>query len=534
MSIFRTGEVIFLLLIAFYFSGGMPLLPTAWLAALDATPKIYRKLFVYLAAAAVILGLALYEWARRDKEIGARSLLVKIVGTWKSASTLWIVGSFILFGSWWTASSMLRHAAFKTSFDMAIFTQAVWNTTQGDWFYSSIKGGICLMGDHFAPLLALLAVPYRLWPEPGLLLAIQAFAAAACVFPLARIVRKSGQSPSWAVLYCLAFALYIPVRNAVRFDFHPEVVAMPLLLWAFAFLQEKKTVKASFFLALALMAKENMATVAFAFGVYACVKKERSLRFGILWILFSPFYFYSVIHFLIPHLSGEPYFYLRGNFSEWLRLGWGPFLKHIFQPSTLEYLTKIYGPLAFTSVLAPASFLLTLPTLAQNIVSRNEMTRSLFFQYTATLTPFVFASSVMALAKIRSHSRYWACGILLTSVLFGGVSEVYPMRRQWITITPHTALVKNSLARIPAAASLRTHEFYASHAANRKELHIYENNHPKEGGSWKARHTDYVAIDRQLFKEGFENALAALRGEGYQIELEEDGFYILKKQQTAD
>jgi uncharacterized membrane protein len=528
------GELVFLLLIVFYFSGGLPFLPASWIAVFDATPKIYRKLLAYAAGLTVILGLALFEWARRDKEISGRSLLTRVIGTWKSASIFWIIGFFTLFGSWWTASSLLRHFAFKTSFDMAIFTQAVWNTAQGEWFYSSIKGGICLLGDHFAPLLALLALPYRIWPEPGLLLMIQAFAVASCVFPLARIVRKSGQSPSWGVLYCLAFALYLPVRNAVRFDFHPEVVAMPFLFWAFAFLEEKKTVSASIFLALALMAKENMATVAFMFGFYACIKRRKSLRFGIFWILMSSIYFYAVVHFFIPKLSGEPYFYLRGNFTPWLKAGWGPFAKHVFQPSTLEYIGKIYGPLAFTSVLAPTSFILTLPTLAQNILSRNEMTRSLFFQYTATLTPFVFISSVMALAKVRSYRRYWAYGILLTAVLMSGVSEVYPMRRQWITLTPHTLRVEKILRAIPAGDSLRTHEFYAPHAANRKELHIYENNHPKEGGSWKARHADYVVIDKALLGERYPADIRFLLENGYMLQSENDGLAILKILSSGD
>jgi hypothetical protein len=114
-----------------------------------------------------------------------------------------------------------------------------------------------------------------------------------------------------------------------------------------------------------------------------------------------------------------------------------------------------------------------------------------------------------------------------------GTSEVYPMRRQWITLTPHTAIVKKALAGIPSAFSLRTHEFYAPHAANRKELHIFENNHPKEGGSWKARHTEYVAIDRQILKDSFEDALNTLKQDGYRIDSEEDGFFVLKKRKAS-
>jgi len=545
----RTGECAFLLLIAFWVSGGLGLFPASWIAVFDASPKVHRKILSLAAIVAVILGLALFEWARRDKEVGSRSFFTRVIASWKSASDVWIIGFFILFGSWWTASSCLRHEALRSGFDMAIFTQAVWNTSQCNWFYSSIKGGINLLGDHFAPILVFFAIPYSVWADPNLLLLIQAFAAAACVFPLARIVRKSGQSQAWEVLYCLAFALYLPVRNAVRFEFHPEVAAMPLLFWAFAFLNEKRLFFASLFLGLALMAKENIATVAFGFGVYATFFATTTLStpgvrscgpeikhrvfplrlWGVGWMVFSVAYFLLVTNHIIPMLSGQPYAYLDGNFTAWIKEGWKPFLLHIYRPDTFGYLTKIYGPLAFTSVLSPATFILALPTLAQNILSRNEMTRSIFFQYTATLTPFVFISSVAALAKVRSYRRYWAYGILLTSVLFSGVSEIYPMRRQWITITPHTSMVKKALSRIPETASLRTHEFYAAHAANRKELHIFENNHPREGGSWKARHTDYVAIDRQLLKNGFEDNLIALKSDGYRIEFEEDGFCVLKR-----
>lgn len=242
----------------------------------------------------------------------------------------------------------------------------------------------------------------------------------------------------------------------------------------------------------------------------------------------SALYFYVVVNAFIPKLSGAPYFYLSGNFTEWLRLGWGPFSQHIFQASTFSYFAKVFGPLAFTSVLAPAPFLLTIPALAQNLLSRNEMTRSIFYQYTATLTPFVFIASVMALAKLRSYRRYWAYVLLLVSVLTGGVSETYHMRRHWLQITPHVQRVKKILAGIPSSASLRTHEFFAAHAASRKELHIYENNHPKEGGSWKARHTDFVAIDRMKLNDDFDAALDVLRQNGFRPMLEENGFVLLK------
>lgn len=507
----RFGEGLFFLLILVYLTGGVFLLPASWFSFFDAHPKVHRKLLAVVAGSAAFLGIALFEWAFKNEQIRSRSILVRMVDSWKSSGGIWVLGLFLMFGTWWTASCWLRHAALRTSFDMAIFTQAVWNTTQGDGFYSSIKGGISLLGDHFAPLLAVFALPYKLWPEPECLLALQAFSAAASMFPIFRIVRTSGRSSAWAVLYAILFALYLPVRNAVRFDFHPEVAAMPLFFWAFAFLQEKRPWPASMFLMLSLLAKENVAIVAFMFGIYACLKRDKSWGFGVFWALFSIVYFLGVVRFVIPALSGQPYAYLDGNFLEWFRAGWRPLAQHLIRASTAEYLFKIFAPLAFTSFLDPGAFLLTLPALAQNLLSRNEMTRSIFFQYTATLTPFVFISSILAGAKMRWRHRYWAYGLLLASVLMSGVTEVYPMRRHWIGVNAHTKTAREIFRSLPAGGSLRTHEFLASQAANRRELHIYENHHPREGGSLKARTAEYVVLDQSMMGDILNNAAVRMK-----------------------
>ncbi|OQA55147.1 MAG: hypothetical protein BWY42_01545 [Candidatus Omnitrophica bacterium ADurb.Bin277] len=525
---YRAFELIFFLLLILWATGGIPAFSSSLMSFFDGHPKYFRKLLVFSGGAAAITGIFLLEWARRDARITPHSFLSRMIGSARNASGYWTLGLFLIFGALWTASSLLRHAAFDSSFDMAIFTQAIWNTTRGDWFYSSIKGGISLLGDHFSPFLAVLALPYKIWPEPGFLLAIQAFSVASCVVPISRIVKRSGQSPAWAVLFCLLFILYRSVRNSVRFDFHPEVVAMPLLFWSFFFLEEKRAWRASLFLALALMAKENIAAVAFGLGVYALIKKEQQTGFGIFWVLASGIYLYFIVNRVIPAISGAPYAYLGGNFTEWIRLGWGPLATHLLKSSTFSYIAAIYGPLAFTSFLAPLQLILTLPILAQNLLSRNEMTRDLLFHYAAPLIPFVFISSVTAISKIRSGRRYWGYLLLITSVFMSGPSEVYPMRRMWIMITPHAREVAAMLKKIPAGQSLRTHEFFAPHAANRKHLHIFENNHPKEGGSWAARHTDLVAIDRSILKEKFDAALNELKNTGYTVSFERDGFVILE------
>ena len=90
-------------------------------------------------------------------------------------------------------------------------------------------------------------------------------------------------------------------------------------------------------------------------------------------------------------------------------------------------------------------------------------------------------------------------------------------------------IVKHELKSIPPDASVRTHEFLASHLAHRKQIHIYENNHPREGGSDKARTADCVVVDRLFLGEREDQALQELTQQGYRIVKSNDGLTVLTR-----
>ncbi len=438
---------------------------------------------------------------------------------------LFTCGLFLFLAALWTSSSCVRHDALHSSFDLAIFAQAVWNTLHGDFLYSSIKGGICLLGDHFSPLLAVLALPYALWPDPRCLLLLQAVSAASAVFPVYFLARR--QDAKTAALFVLALALYLPLRNSVRFDFHPEVLAFPLLLWAFYFLESGKLFFAGLCMLTALAAKENTALVLFGAGFYAAAFQKKKL-FGIFWMFFSAAYLTAAIKIWIPHFSGADYFYLGGNFLAWKKEGTGALFQQLLSGPSVSYLVKIFAPFAFLSFLSPAAFLLTLPMLAQNLISRNDATRSIFFQYTALLTPYVVISALAGWKRVRSR-RSAPYVLIGAAVLFSGVPEFYVLGEHASKISAHTRWVQRELAALPPAASLRTHEFLAPQAVNRKELHIFENHHPKEGGSAKALASEYTALDRMFLGDKEPQAYAELTQTGYTKIQDQGGFTLWRK-----
>lgn len=505
-----------------FLTGGTHLISGDWRLVIEQKPWIHRLVLTV----GPVLALLWHSGRSAGMEKGKTypSFLLQGISSLGLSGFQWTMILFAVLSMTWTVSSCLRHEVFHTSFDMAIFVQAIWNTLHGAFLYSSIKGGICILADHFSPILAVLALPYALWPDPKFLLLLQAAAVASSVFPIFFLAKEQWRQDSLAVLFVIAFALYLPVRNAVRFDFHAELLATPALLWVFIWLGKGKTFLSSLGLAFALLTKENAACVTFAMGFYGFFFTSRK-KWGVGWMIFSIFYFFLVIR-LIPILFHREYFYLNANFGFWRSEGLHALWNHLFQPSTVIYPFKIFAPLGFLSLLDPRSFLLTLPMLAQNLLSRNNLTRSIFFQYTAFLTPFVFISAVRGSTKVLSR-RGGIYYLIAWVLLMSGVSEYHVIKVHLEKWTPQVKEAAQYLKTIPPEASVRTHEFLASHLAHRRELYIYENEHPREGRSPEAMRAQYVVLHEAWLGGKEKSVVEQLEQTGYRLLHDHAGLKVL-------
>ena len=169
---FKTHHLVFDFFLSFTFflflTGGLFFIRGNLQELINQKPWMHRLTIAFFTGAALLW----YAWndyrVRSGKD--QDSPLIRGIKSipWSSRTWTWLV--FFVSSATWTLSSWIRHEVFHTSFDMAIFVQAVWNTLQGNFLYSSIKGGICLLSDHFSPILVLLTVPYKLWTDPKCLL----------------------------------------------------------------------------------------------------------------------------------------------------------------------------------------------------------------------------------------------------------------------------------------------------------------------------------------------------------------------------
>ena len=87
----------------------------------------------------------------------------------RRAAVLWLVASL-----WLAMWSVARYnAGLATSYDLGIFSQSAKSWSWDHWPHSDIRG-LDLLGDHFSPILALNGLWWRIWPDPRVLLIVQA------------------------------------------------------------------------------------------------------------------------------------------------------------------------------------------------------------------------------------------------------------------------------------------------------------------------------------------------------------------------
>lgn len=113
----------------------------------------------------------------------------------------------VLITAWLAAAialMVLRYATFWTStFDQALYTNVIWNTALGRLFVTQLKPPSIFLGDHFAPLLALLAPIFWVFPDGRVLQVTKAVALGMSIIPAYGLLRT--RYPRLAPLLVVCF-----------------------------------------------------------------------------------------------------------------------------------------------------------------------------------------------------------------------------------------------------------------------------------------------------------------------------------------
>lgn len=302
----------------------------------------------------------------------------------------------VIVGGLYATLSVLRFARFAVvSWDNAIFEQAVKSYAHGHAPIADVKGpGFNLFGDHFSPVLVVLAPIYRAVPAAQTILIAQCVLITISVWVIARLAIAK-LNPLYGTVIAVCYGLSFGLQSAIDADFHAIAFAVPLIALAGAAYVHGDIAKVIAWSLPLLLVKENMGVTIAAIGVVLWLTGHR--RRGYLLAAIGLVATVAVVWVLIPAVNqASQYDYEIG--SGMLTGSAGP------KAVTLALTFGITGFLALRSPWA----LVAIPTFVWRFIGDVPEYWSIEYHYSAVLMPIVFIAMIDAMSKTsRSAWLVW-------------------------------------------------------------------------------------------------------------------------------
>ncbi|MDH6126380.1 DUF2079 domain-containing protein [Kitasatospora sp. GP82] len=464
--------------------------------------------------------------------------------------------------------SVRRHQRMlSAAYDLGIFEQGVRGYAHGSAPIAELKGpGFNLLGDHFHPVLALLAPVYRLFPTPLTLLVGQAALMALACLPLTRWAHRTAGPVAGLVVGGSVGASW-GIAAAIGYDFHEICFAVPLLAFAAEALGRRRWRTAALLSLPLLLVKEDLGLTLAAIGAYIAwhgsrgtggirnsqgthgtdnaptpAERRRALRLGLAVIVLGVTGTVVETAVLLPAVSPH------GTFDYWHQMTDGSGagapagsalllpLRLLWPPLKWLLLAMLAAPTACVGLRSPL-VLLCVPTLAWRLLADNVHYWEPNYHYSAVLMPVLFAGLVDALGR-RPHllaparlKRILGCCAAFAVL----TTAIYPLHDLVLPSTyrtsAHVHTAHRLLARIPDGARVAASNRLAPLLVSRTTVSLV----CQVPGPDAAAPPDWVVADRTdptvhvpCASALTSRMLDAYRAVGYRTAADEDGILVLR------
>lgn len=398
-----------------------------------------------------------------------------------------------LFSCAFAVPGLARHAQFLSGgYDLGIFDQTVWQYSRLQAPENTVRGVPNILGDHFSPILVLLAPLYWVWADPRMLIAAQALLLATSFVPVFLFcASRVGRLPAYVLT--LAYGLFWGLSAGAVFDFH-EVAFSPLLIASAILLADRGRWRAfAVAFVLLLLVKEDQTIFAAFLGVWIALRGE--VRRGLALAAIAAAYFLVVSSVVIP-------FFADGrDFAYWTYqdFGEGPFssLKEIVlhpslvpavafdEPEKVRLMLYLFVP--FLCLAAYSSLaVLALPLVLERVLSTNELHWLIQFHHTLPICAVLVMAAADAMPNVarlvrREPWRPWIALALSLVILAGNVQVAarFPLAdlrkaETWRLRGDADDRERARLLRetIPSDASVRAQTGLVPHLSGRERVYV--------------------------------------------------------------
>ena len=326
----------------------------------------------------------------------------------KGQASLGILGYF-LFLSWFSFNAF-RH--FVAGYDLTIFYQAITgysrlSSPESNLLYLGQGQSVNILGEHFQPIIAILAPLVWIWPDPRVLLLAQAALVCISLWPIWTFTRRRfGHHYSLVVMAC--YAVSWPIASMVGFDFHEIAFAVPLLAWMVESLDRKNYWWVVVLSCLLLLVREDLGFVAITVAILLALERQFkhallvslaaavSLVFAFFWVIphFSPTA--NVRLFTYSKLGSTPLAAIEEIFHKpWL------VLQEAFRPTIKAFTFLLLILPSALACLGSRYVLIGVPLIFEYLLNDRPILWVTSFHYWAPLAPITTLAAVDAIGKLK-------------------------------------------------------------------------------------------------------------------------------------
>ena len=409
---------------------------------------------------------------------------------------------------YFTVASFLRYDNFYTGrFDLGNMDQAVWNTLHGRIFQITDPNGtsiISRLSFHADFILILISPLYKIWSNPKMLLFLQSSVlgiGAIFVYLLSQDVLKK---KNISLVFSLAFLLSPSVSYTNLYDFHPVSLATTFLLASTYFFVKRKYIFFIIFAILAALTKEQVWAIISIYGLLMFFSSLKDLlqnrnfgnktlilrsALGIIFFTICVGIFYYLVWYAIPNSRGGEHFALS-YYSDFgnsptsviknIFFEPGKTILTIFSYPKIYYLYQMFVHLGFLSLFSPLFLLFAVPDLLVNTLSSNSQLHQIYYQYTATITPFIFVTAIYGVKNLNKRFpkiplSFYTLLLLLTAFYsaytFGPLPGTLRQSIEMFTKPlPEKEIIDNYLKNIRPKYSIAATNNLGSHLSHRQKI----------------------------------------------------------------
>jgi len=394
---------------------------------------------------------------------------------------------------------------FNLGMDLGIFDQAVraYSRLQTPDIQIKAQGGFNILGDHFSPIIMLLAPFYRLWPDARMLMCAQGILFGWSAGFVGWYAHRRGLGRA-AYLVEASFACSFGVLSAAVFDFHEIAFGLPVLLWALWAFLERRDAQLIAACAVMCLVKEDMPMYSAGIALAMLVTGRR--LYGLILGAASVVVTLLLIFVVIPHFSYTGQYAYIGSGARGLRSFSGALATFGLHLTSWQGITFILLIAATAGIgLRRPLMLVVLPTVLFRLMANDTVYLGFRFQYGVLLTGVVFMALIDSWSWMTEHRTRWAdtikaaqVGLLLLGALGGIFGTQSPVRvsRLW-TMTSVVQQKDAIQAQIPDGANVAADVYLVPQIVDRTTVQIaYKNWLDETGVPIRA---DYVFLDYGTF-----------------------------------